>query len=362
MSNWVFKENGLDLIRLVAAMQVMVLHTFEFTLYDTTHSPFFEILRLFPGVPIFFFISGFLISKSYERSPGLISYARNRALRIYPALILCVLINLLMIGSTGYFEQVTFSEISWLFLAKVTVFQFYNPDFMRGFGDGVLNGSLWTICVELQFYVIVPILYRLFKLNSKRNLGALVALLLVFIAFNRILFLSLPEYSSQIVWKIFKVSFVPWFYMFLFGIIVQRNFKFFANLFESVNPAVMVLVYTLFACCVSFLGVDFGNGIPPYVYFPLALLVFRVAYSTTMLSNKLLNGNDISYGIYIWHMVFVNQLLFVIDEITVFLVIAVIVITVVTSLASWMLVERRMLKLKRFSVNSLRHGKLKVGR
>lgn len=36
--------------------------------------------------------------------------------------------------------------------------QFYNPDWLRGFGTGVLNGSLWSIPVELQYYVLLPFL------------------------------------------------------------------------------------------------------------------------------------------------------------------------------------------------------------
>jgi peptidoglycan/LPS O-acetylase OafA/YrhL len=159
---WKFKENSLDAMRLLAASEVAIEHTFEFMLDERPDNLFFDILELFPGVPIFFFISGYLISKAYERSPNNWEYAKNRILRLYPALIICVAVNIMMVGATGYFSisQASNSDIALLFLGKTTFFQFYNPDFMRAFGDGVLNGSLWTICVELQFYILTPLLYR----------------------------------------------------------------------------------------------------------------------------------------------------------------------------------------------------------
>ncbi len=352
MNKWVFRENSLDLLRLLAACQVMVLHSFEFTMNEVTGSIFFEILRLFPGVPIFFFISGYLISKSYERSPTLKEYFRNRGLRIFPALLLCVFVNLIMVGSTGYFDQnnVSISEITVLFIAKSTIVQFYNPEFMRGFGDGVLNGSLWTICVELQFYILVPFFYRLFHLKSGAKLGLLIALLAVFIWANRMLYLTADEYSSDIFWKLYRVSFAPWFYMFIFGMIVQRNFDFFRSLLEFVSLPFLFLSYLICAFLLSTFGVEFGNGISPYIYFPLVLLVLKAAYCNVEFSNRLLRGNDISYGLYIWHMPLVNQLLYIKADIEIQDVLVVMLLTVLFSLSSWFLLERNMLKLKGFTL------------
>lgn len=45
----------------------------------------------------------------------------------------------------------------------MSVVQFYNPDLLRGYGVGVLNGSVWTIPVELQYYAVLPLLYLAVK-------------------------------------------------------------------------------------------------------------------------------------------------------------------------------------------------------
>lgn len=100
----------------------------------------------FPGVPIFFAISGFLISASWERSNSLRKYFKNRFLRIYPALWFCFFLSVFVTSLTYEFKIFTFDFFKWT-LAQLTIGQFYNPDFFRDYGVGVVNGSLWTIPV-----------------------------------------------------------------------------------------------------------------------------------------------------------------------------------------------------------------------
>ncbi len=156
-----FRVNNFNIIRLIAALQVAILHTMSHLEVEHTSSVMLSISSYFPGVPIFFFVSGFLISKSYENNSLIKEYASNRILRIYPALVICTFVAIFSIYLTGYLENRNFSTIEfvlWL-VGQISFFQFYNPEFMREFGTGVMNGSLWTISVELQFYLMVPIIY-----------------------------------------------------------------------------------------------------------------------------------------------------------------------------------------------------------
>ncbi|MDB2490788.1 hypothetical protein N9W90_00250 [Flavobacteriaceae bacterium] len=57
------------MLRLLASIQVVVVHGLEHLHIDSIWLNFFNrhFLRFFPGVPIFFFISGFLIYWSFEK-------------------------------------------------------------------------------------------------------------------------------------------------------------------------------------------------------------------------------------------------------------------------------------------------------
>ena len=96
-------DNNFNLIRLLAALQVAVVHVFNHFGYTF---PGFDAIKVIPGVPTFFFISGYLIYQSYDRTrhKGMGAFFRNRILRIYPGLIACVLLATGAVWLTGYFS------------------------------------------------------------------------------------------------------------------------------------------------------------------------------------------------------------------------------------------------------------------
>ncbi len=112
--------------------------------------PFETVLNFFPGVPIFFVISGFLISVSFERRRDLRSYFQNRILRIYPALWVSFAVTLVLLGVLGFLglSVVATPTFALWVAAQLSCFQLWSPEYFRTFGVGVVNGSLWTIPVE----------------------------------------------------------------------------------------------------------------------------------------------------------------------------------------------------------------------
>ena len=345
-----FRINNFDLIRLFAASEVALRHTLDrFGMQD---SWLCECTSWLPGVPIFFFVSGFLISKSYESNSRLGEYVRNRILRIYPALILCVLLSFLGVLFTGYLatQSYTFSNIALWLLGQMTIVQFYNPAFMRDFGIGVLNGSLWTVTVELQFYVLIPMIYWLFARILKRGINlnmALIGLIVLFVLGN-LGYKHLSELQpSAMTTKLFMVTFIPWFFMFLIGILAQKNFGLIYRLIIGRTLPILLAYGCLIFFCVRFLGLKTGNEIHPVLFPFLAIVVLTLAYNAPTLADRILHKNDISYGVYIYHAPIVNLMIFYGFATKPLDVIIALAISVAMATISWICVERIAIRKKK---------------
>ena len=305
---------------------------------------------------MFFFVSGFLISKSYEHNPDIKQYARNRALRIYPALITCILLSLTSVYFTGYFDTVSINPIEgglWV-LGQVSFVQIYNPEFMRGFGTGVLNGALWTITVELQFYIITPIIYKVLKIGSgDRKNKQLIILIAIFMVINMARFSALEQLEDVFLYKLFSVTFIPWLYMFLVGVFFQRNFQTIANYIKNKLPIILASYILVSIAITELFDWRFGNGIAPPLFIFLCVTVLCLAYTKPSLGKSTLQGNDISYGIYIYHIPIVNIIMYYGYGTSLSSALVAVTASTVLALLSWFLVERKFIGLKRAPLNPI---------
>ncbi len=79
-----------------------------------------------------------------------------------------------------------------------------------------------------------------------------------------------------------------------------------------------------------------------------------MAYFKPAFFGKLLKGNDISYGIYIWHMVIVNQFLYYGIRGEYWYTFLAITLSVLLAVASWFLIEKPSLGYKKFTLKNKR--------
>jgi peptidoglycan/LPS O-acetylase OafA/YrhL len=151
------QRNGLDALRLLAALMVMWGHAFALRGDGVGYG--FHAERV--GVGIFFLISGCLVTESWMRDPHVLRFAARRALRIMPALAVVVTLTVFVLGPlvtslpTGDFlrDPRTWAYLRWAVLIPGS---FQLPGiFPHNPGEGVANGSLWTLPLEALCYALV---------------------------------------------------------------------------------------------------------------------------------------------------------------------------------------------------------------
>lgn len=360
------RTNNFDLLRLIAAVQVVVVHGLDHLRPIGSAIPSWQwIVESFPGVPIFFAISGFLISLSYERSGDLKTYFQNRALRIYPGLWMCVAFS---IASVAVLSPTTFQVgighfAVWV-LSQLSIGQFYNPVWLRQYGVGVLNGSLWTIPVELQFYLILPVIYHFLGLAHRRGTWGLALLLLLcwlrpwqFAGVHAVVedrfFAHTPGGAQPSLWyKLLGVTFIPYVYLFILGILIQRNWQRIAPWIAGRWPLWLV-AYVGVALGLHRLGLTVGTNTPTPISVPFLLaLVFSLAYSAPTLADRILRRHDFSYGIYIYHMPVLNAFMVLGLAPDRSAIVPILGMTFLLAAASWVIIERPALRRKRQTLHA----------
>ena len=162
------EANNFDFIRFFLAYSVMFNH-FS-TLTDT--DPFWFVSGGF-RVKGFFIIRGFLVMFSFLRSPDTYVFFRKRVQRIMPAYSLVILLCLILgffLTTLSHYDFLTSSKPYTYLLTNLLTLNFLCPDLPGVFENNpmhAMNGSLWTIKVELMLYMTVPIIYRLLKKYNK---------------------------------------------------------------------------------------------------------------------------------------------------------------------------------------------------
>ena len=157
-------SNNFDAIRLILALSVMIFHSS--VLFNSSILGKFNIGSV---VQCFFIISGYLIFQSYERSKSLKDYVIKRAKRLFPGLWFCIFLTCILgafltnLPLNEYFGK----DLVKYLIGNSSTLNFLSPRLPGVFVDnpesGFVNGSLWTIKVELFFYISVPILFYIFK-------------------------------------------------------------------------------------------------------------------------------------------------------------------------------------------------------
>ncbi|MGJ8583655.1 MAG: acyltransferase family protein [Marinosulfonomonas sp.] len=156
------RDNNLNLIRVIAATLVLVSHAYPITQGVGAEEPLKATVGYSLGtisVYVFFVISGFLIAQSFERSGEIKKFLVARVLRLWPALIVSILLVVFVLGplvttlpTTDYLVD----ESTWAFLLRnVTLvsIQYELPGVFQDQPYPAIEGSIWTLIYEVACYL-----------------------------------------------------------------------------------------------------------------------------------------------------------------------------------------------------------------
>ncbi|MFY0407477.1 acyltransferase family protein [Solicola sp. PLA-1-18] len=330
-------RNGLNLVRLVLASSVIFWHSFPLT---GTPFPWAPGAPFAGGVAVdgFFALSGFLLAGSWLHRPHVVSYVRNRVLRIVPAFWVCLVVVAFVFAPLG--ALLAGQEVSALFSGPHSAWRFVleNSALRMRFYDvagtpagvpfpGVWNGSLWTLWWEALAYVGL-LAIGLAGILRRRPL-VLVVLGAVWVA-NASLSLDLIPHGY------YQDRAGRLGLMFLCGVAF--------SVYRDVVPVGRWWVLAAVAVIpVSLALPDFRVLAAPFVAY-----LCLVAGASVRRPSLQLHDRDISYGMYIYGFP-VQQAVVLAGAATwspLALAVTALVLTVPLAAASWILVERPALRLK----------------
>jgi peptidoglycan/LPS O-acetylase OafA/YrhL len=162
------RRNNFDLLRLVAAVSVIFSHAFLLSENSQDHDPLMvltggQAILGIAGVFVFFTISGYLVTQSFDATASPLVFLAKRALRVFPGLFLCLVVCVFLIGPlvtrlslVDYFAR----RETYLFLLRNAVLDTdYNrlPGVVFGPGNigGIVNGPLWSLPCEVLMYLML---------------------------------------------------------------------------------------------------------------------------------------------------------------------------------------------------------------
>lgn len=178
------RDNFLPLRHLAAAM-VIYGHAYALTRHAPRDVDLVQ--RFMPGyyagsLAVFFFfaISGYLVTLSLLRQPSITRYVRNRVVRIWPAYIACILFCALALGlawTTLSPSAYLHDKGTWHFILGNAIPKSFVWNLPGVFASnpypGVVNGSLWSLGVEVRWYLWLGILAALTLVRRRTAFTAL---------------------------------------------------------------------------------------------------------------------------------------------------------------------------------------------
>jgi len=299
------------------------------------------------GVYIFFAISGYLVAQSWSRDPHVLRFMAKRALRIFPGLVVCTLLSVLVLGplltsldANAYWQN----EHTLGYLSNIALYISYHLPgvFANNAWPHAVNGSLWSLPVEFFMYLLLALIGLVgalvqAALNIQRATAWLVGgMSLLFIALAALW--ALPTQEAMVVYRT-DLRHIP-----MCGVYFMVGASLYCFQWEKHFTLSNVLL-----ALVAWLSLSHRTqwfAMASWLVLPFVVMAFGLARHSWL---SRMHTRDYSYGIYIYAFPVQQTVASFWPQMPLpAYLLSTFVITVALAAISWHFVEKPALKLKPF--------------
>ena len=288
------RSNNFTTLHMIGALLVLVGHAYVFFGLETPAILHGGWTLHEMGVGILFMVSGYLNTLSYIRNQDKKAragrYMLKRLLRLYPALLVCLLATVAVMRLVTTTPEAYWPQARQYLIDNLKL----NPTFRIAgvFEDniypGAINGSLWTLPVEVVCYVLlIPVLELALRLPKKAGIAVSGALMIAFALFSpfRVYFPAIPSYL--ILWGTDWMVSTRLIMMFLIGVFMGL-----CDIRKYLRWQAALVLVLVFACLTGKVRLF----IEPFVYSYVAMCFGEAEKPMFAKAFKA----DICYGLYLY--------------------------------------------------------------
>ena len=280
------KSENLHLMRFIAALMVIVFHSFSIATGSETGEWFRTITnnQITMGefaVAIFFLCGGYLIAMSVEKNHTAKRYLAARIKRLFPSLMFVTVATVIFCSFISTWKPVGYviSSDTWKYLLNALLIRVHQlPGVFEGHANAVVNGSLWTLRLEFVCYVLCFIAYKLGFLNKKRFIVSI----------------PLVAAGTLVVWKLSAIRYS-------LRDLISPVLLFYVGMAYWVYREHITLCVKYFAIAIVAFVMLFVLGLGNVaMIFAFPYIMMYLWFGMEQCSPKLGKLGNYSYGIYLW--------------------------------------------------------------
>jgi peptidoglycan/LPS O-acetylase OafA/YrhL len=327
-------SNNFDLIRNILSFLVFFTHWNVLTASD---NEFFIFHLSGIAIDLFFVVSGFLIWWSYNADRDISNFYLKRFFRVFPLYLILILLQTVFFI---YYSNGSIAELFKYFITNIFFLNFLAPtvgDLLDSLEVVAINGSLWTLKNEVAFYILVPLIFKLYIKYGVKALYVIYICSVIYMLYFHYLNIENVFYFQSLNNEKMLVQFPAQIRLFLAGILLYIFFDKFGKYKPTITAAACLILIILFR----------DNVLFRFIIYPFSLGIFLiyVAYYIKPIIIKF----DFSYSFYIVHFPLIQLAIWFnlnpSNPITSFILLF--SLTVLISYVSEIYIEKRFIKLGR---------------